>query len=425
LFSPIEAISIAAIAAMLGNVMLWPEAVKMAHWPEVAPVSTTLAVAIPLGLMFLISANPILIRRRMGVFILAAAVVLMTGWTFGGKRSVLTSVVTGALTGGITGGFGIPGGPFMVIYFLSAPVASPTQRANIIVAGSVGMVVMIGGVIFEGAYVQGTIMRTIIIAPVFLAGAWAGRTLFKIARITWFKNVTYTILVATGIMGLLFEELSARPSGEPGRVLKVVVSHRRAERLHDRSVEFGRGLLAGRQQGFVDHVAQLILKRRLGRRDQIRIEQQVDHRCGQCLGPDKAALVRDLCGERDAGGPVVIADVGNIRGEPHPSHGHDPGNVAAVVRCRDLRRWPFKGRRRRPQPDGVDAGFLLNRPGQLLLRFAPLGHADQFGVALNNFSQSLIGANRPYRAPHIDLEFSVGHQRGPLGDPLSLFEKTP
>ena len=57
LFSSIEAISIAAIAAMLGNVMLWPEAVKMAHWPEVAPVSTTFAVAIPFGLMFLISAT--------------------------------------------------------------------------------------------------------------------------------------------------------------------------------------------------------------------------------------------------------------------------------------------------------------------------------------------------------------------------------
>ena len=91
---------------------------------------------------------------------------------------MLTSVVTGALTGGITGGFGIPGGPFMVIYFLSAPVAPPNQRANIIVAASVGMVIMIIGLIFGGAYDQATLMRTIIIAPVFLAGTWAGRTLF-------------------------------------------------------------------------------------------------------------------------------------------------------------------------------------------------------------------------------------------------------
>ena len=203
LFSPIEAISIAAIAAMLDKVMIWPNAIKKVHWPEVAPVSISVAIAIPLGLMFLISADPALIQRGMGVFILGAAAVLMTGWTFGVKRSVLTSAVTGALTGGITGGFGIPGGQFMVIYLLSAPVAPPNQRANIIVAASVGMVIMIIGLIFGSAYDQATIMRTIIIAPLFLAGTWACRTLFKIAPIAWFKNVTYTILIATGIMSLI------------------------------------------------------------------------------------------------------------------------------------------------------------------------------------------------------------------------------
>jgi len=205
LFSPIEAIAIAALAALAaisGNMVMLPDAIRKAHWPEAAPVSIALAIATPLALNFLISADPVLIRRGMAVFILAASVVLMTGWTFSGKRNVLTSLATGTVTGGITGGFGIPGGPFMIVYYLSAPVAPPVKRANIIVSACVGMTILIIGLIVADAYNQATIMRAIIIAPVFLAGSWAGRVFFKIAPVTWFKHVAYTILLATGIMAL-------------------------------------------------------------------------------------------------------------------------------------------------------------------------------------------------------------------------------
>ncbi len=109
LFSPPEAIAIAALGVITGNLALLPGAARTANWREAAPVSIALAIGIPLALGFLISADPALIRRGMGVFILAAAV-LMSGWTFQGRRTVFTSLAAGALTGGITGGFGIPAG---------------------------------------------------------------------------------------------------------------------------------------------------------------------------------------------------------------------------------------------------------------------------------------------------------------------------
>jgi uncharacterized membrane protein YpjA len=90
----------------------------------------------------------------------------------------------------------------MIVYYLSAPVAPPVKRANIIVSSSVGMVFLIGGLILADAYSQETVMRAIAIAPIYLAGTWAGRNLFKIAPAAWFKNVAYMILLATGIMAL-------------------------------------------------------------------------------------------------------------------------------------------------------------------------------------------------------------------------------
>ena len=127
----------------------------------------------------------------------------MTGWEFQGQRSVYTSLAAGALTGGITGGFGIPAAPFMVVYYLSAPDAVAVQRANIIVSSTIGISFLIAGLIAEGTYDGETTLRGIVIAPLYLAGVWAGRRIFQIAPAAWFKKVPYAILIATGIMALL------------------------------------------------------------------------------------------------------------------------------------------------------------------------------------------------------------------------------
>ena len=203
LYTPLEAIAITAVAGIFGSLTLLPTALKKVYWPEAAPVMIAVAITIPIGLAFLVSADPTLIRRGMGVFILVASAVLASGWTYPGKRGLVPSVVSGALAGGVTGGFGIPGGPFLVIYFMSAPVEPAVQRANMIVSFSIAIVFMIGGLIFNGAYPQDTIARAIVIVPMFVVGARMGQYIFKIAPAEWFKKVTFGLLVATGITVLL------------------------------------------------------------------------------------------------------------------------------------------------------------------------------------------------------------------------------
>ncbi len=203
LFGPIEAVAIAAISALLGNAIMWPDAVKKAHWPEAVPLSIGIAIAVPIGLLFLTTADPLIIRHGMGIFILIAAALLISGWLYKGSRNSLTSVIAGLCTGGVMGSFGMPAGPIMVIYYMSSPVAPPVQRANIIISVGVVLVFMLGGLFFNGAYHETTIARAIVITPVFLAGAWSGGYLFKVAPVSWFKKVTYAILIVTGISILL------------------------------------------------------------------------------------------------------------------------------------------------------------------------------------------------------------------------------
>ncbi len=202
LFSPLEAIAMTAIAALFGIVFLMPNAAKSAKWSEVVPLSIAVAVSIPLGLLFLVSADPALIRRGMGVFIIFAAILLMTGWTYRGARGVAASGFVGALTGGVTGGFGIPGGPFLVVYYLSAPVEPQIQRANIIFSVGVAIIFLLAGLIVDGAYDPPTLARSVFVVPTYIIGTMIGKRLFEIAPAAWFKKVTYGLLLVTGVSAL-------------------------------------------------------------------------------------------------------------------------------------------------------------------------------------------------------------------------------
>ena len=178
-------------------------AAKSADWHETAIVSLAIAISIPLGLMFLVSTDPLVIRRGMGVFILLAALLLMSGWSYKGERGILSGAVVGLTSGLIIGAFGVPSGPVFVVYFLSAPVPVVEQRANIIMTVTVTLTIMMVGLIVEGAYTTHTVIRCAVIAPLYLLAAHFGKVLFHSVPSTWFNRVAYTLLLASGVMALL------------------------------------------------------------------------------------------------------------------------------------------------------------------------------------------------------------------------------
>jgi len=134
--SPVEAAFMAALSSTVSLWVLIPSTARSATWSEVIPMVIALVVTVWLGITFLVSADPVLIRKGMGAFVTCATLVLMSGWRYRGPRGVGASAVVGSLAGGITGAFGIPGTPFNATYFLSAASSAEIQRANIVPACS-------------------------------------------------------------------------------------------------------------------------------------------------------------------------------------------------------------------------------------------------------------------------------------------------
>ena len=203
IYTPIEGIAIAAAAGFIGSTMLVPSALKNINWKETAPITIGMSLSIPLGLIFLTAADPGLIRTGMGLFILVAGLLMLSGWTYKGVRNSFTSYIAGTFAGVVTGGFGIPGGPFAVIYLISSNLSPRIQRANIIFTVGVGMCFLICGLTITGSYSEQTIARSIILTPTFVIGNVLGKQLFKLAPLNWFNKVTNILLILIALIILV------------------------------------------------------------------------------------------------------------------------------------------------------------------------------------------------------------------------------
>jgi uncharacterized membrane protein YfcA len=204
LFGPITGFAIVLFIVAFGQGTLFFSASKKADWKEVGPVSAASAITISCGILFLVSADPIVLRKGMAVFILLITAFMMSGWNYSGKHNLFSGVITGAVSGVITGSFGVPGFPLQVMYFHTSNSSLDIKRANVLTAMACGAIVAICGLIIQGAYTKILFSQALIIAPIFIIGAKLGEYFYKVAPAEWFKKITYGILILTALTLLIF-----------------------------------------------------------------------------------------------------------------------------------------------------------------------------------------------------------------------------
>ena len=90
--------------------------------------------------------------------------------------------------------FGLPAFPLSVLYFHTSNPTAETKRANVIVTLGCNVVVAIFGLTTQKIFNQSQILKSILIAPLFILGTYLGQ-FFLIAPVEWFKTVTYGILI--------------------------------------------------------------------------------------------------------------------------------------------------------------------------------------------------------------------------------------
>ena len=198
IYWPTESVVIANAIPILAAWQAIPGIWRYIRWPEVAPLLITSLIATPVGVYFLLVGDPEFIRRLMGGVVLFAAVSMLLGWTYKGPRNRATSVVAGIVGGGMNGYVGL-GGPFVSLYFISAPVRSNVQRANILFSMLIIGIIVIVPLAVGGAIGRDSVVRSAVLVFPYAAALWVGARAFHRAGDAIYRKVALVLLIAVGI----------------------------------------------------------------------------------------------------------------------------------------------------------------------------------------------------------------------------------
>jgi len=200
--SPVDAVAVTTVAALIGQFSVVRQAVQNANWAECTPFLVGAVVAMPLGTLLLIEGDAKVFQRVVGIATLVAATILGLGWAYKGARSIATSGLFGAL-GGFVGGATGQGGPVIVAYFMAAPVEPRQQRASIIAAVTGAVTLGLVYLAIGGALPGRTLALGVAIGLPYVAGVWAGSRLFELVPKQNYRRVTLLLLFAAGLAALI------------------------------------------------------------------------------------------------------------------------------------------------------------------------------------------------------------------------------
>ncbi|MEQ1714701.1 MAG: sulfite exporter TauE/SafE family protein [Hyphomicrobium sp.] len=202
LLDPAQAVAVTMIAVSLGQISLVVRAAPIAQWRELIPFLAACSVAMPLGVFILAVTDVVTLRRLVAFGTIAMATLLLSGWAYRGRRTILMSGIFGALIGLIGGASG-QGGPIAVAYFIAAPTDAHIQRANIVTAVSCATLALLVGLFLANILTAKTFYFGMALSVPFILGTWLGGRAFALVPIRHYKPIVLGLLFLAGISTVL------------------------------------------------------------------------------------------------------------------------------------------------------------------------------------------------------------------------------
>ena len=135
IYGPRDAVALLMLMGALGTSMLVPQAARHTVWRETLPMSLAAIVAVPAGIVILLTIDADSMRRIIGGAVLGLSLLMFRGVRYMGPRGIGASMAAGVICGAVAGSTGL-GRLIVGLYFLSANDSAAVQRANIIIVGS-------------------------------------------------------------------------------------------------------------------------------------------------------------------------------------------------------------------------------------------------------------------------------------------------
>ena len=201
-YGPPAAIAVVLASGAIGTVQLIPGALPFARWREILPMLAGSLVFTPLGTYLLLTGDPNIVRRAIGIFVLLAALLMLRGWSWRGPRTIPIGGLAGIFSGLITG-LGGMGGAIATLYLISAKHAVSVIRANLIIIIGVFNFVGFGYLLAGGAITGDILMKVAIYTPTYMISIWIGARIFRGIADVVYRRVALWLLVAVGVLATI------------------------------------------------------------------------------------------------------------------------------------------------------------------------------------------------------------------------------
>lgn len=175
---------------------------RKAQWSEVLPLLVGATALLPVGVWLLTRLDPLLMRWIIALLILAAVVVMASGWRYHGQPGTGLSLGVGGLSG-LAGGLASLGGMPLAIFWLSSQRNEPLQmRYNLLTFFALSAIVSGAILAWSGVINLEVIRQAVGLLIPYGLGLVIGTRGFHRASDITFRRAAYGIIAASAILAL-------------------------------------------------------------------------------------------------------------------------------------------------------------------------------------------------------------------------------
>ena len=202
LWGPRAGVPVMLMMELVVSLQLLPRAFKDADTRVMLPIGGAAALATPLGAVVLLTADPEILRRFIGGFVLVFGMLLLSGWRYHGSRPLGLNLAVGLSSGLLKGATGMSGPP-VILYLLAGPEEAKRHRANLILFFALIAVVSILGPLWFGMITAAVLAKLLLLLPVLMIFVPIGARLFHVVPVRFYRRFALVVLVGAGSIALL------------------------------------------------------------------------------------------------------------------------------------------------------------------------------------------------------------------------------
>jgi uncharacterized protein len=202
LYGPAVGVALCLMLEIAVALPVVPAVVRLVDWHRIGLLLAAAAVGVPVGNLVLtqVAAEPM--RWAISAIVLAAVVLLASGWRFAGRPRPGTTLAAGVTSGFLNGLAGMAGPP-IAFYYLAGDETVTRVRANLTTYFVFVDLVAIATFVVRDLVDWDTLVLGLFLAPAVMLGGVLGASLFPLASEGFYRRLALALLVGVAIGALI------------------------------------------------------------------------------------------------------------------------------------------------------------------------------------------------------------------------------